>query len=37
MLLQKFPTFTLTDLNGQPFSTDDLLGKKTLLFMWASW
>lgn len=37
MLLKKLPKFTFTGMNGEEFSTDQLLGKKTLIFMWASW
>lgn len=37
MLLKKIPNFTLTGMNGMEFSTDQILGKKTLIFMWASW
>jgi len=29
--------FTLPDLNGQPVSISEYRGKKTLIFMWASW
>lgn len=37
MLLKKMPNFSFIDLNGKEFSTERLLGKKTLIFMWASW
>lgn len=37
MLLEKMPNFTFTDLDGNEFSTEQLFGKKTLIFMWASW
>lgn len=37
MLLKKLPNFSLTTMSGEEFSTDQLLGKKTLIFMWASW
>ncbi len=37
MLLKKLPNIHLTSIDGSSFSTDQLLGKKTLIFMWASW
>jgi cytochrome oxidase Cu insertion factor (SCO1/SenC/PrrC family) len=37
MQLQEIPRFTLSDLDGNTFSTDSLKGKNTLIFMWASW
>lgn len=37
MLLEKLPSFILQDENGQTVSTDEFIGKKTLIFMWASW
>ncbi|TFB21790.1 redoxin domain-containing protein [Filobacillus milosensis] len=37
MLLEKLPSFELQDVNGNAMSTDDYRGKKTLIFMWASW
>ncbi|PLR77339.1 hypothetical protein CU633_11250 [Bacillus sp. V3-13] len=37
MLLEKLPDLSLTDMSGNPFSLKELQGKKTLIFMWASW
>jgi cytochrome oxidase Cu insertion factor (SCO1/SenC/PrrC family) len=37
MLLQELPAFTLSDLEGHPFSFESLKGKNTLIFMWSSW
>ncbi|WP_408005292.1 TlpA family protein disulfide reductase [Pseudalkalibacillus berkeleyi] len=37
MLLEKLPEVQLQDLNGNPYSTNQLKGKKALIFMWASW
>ena len=31
------PDFTLPDLNGKPRRLSDFQGKKTLLYLWASW
>ena len=31
------PALTLPTIVGQPFYLSDLLGKKYILFMWASW
>jgi peroxiredoxin len=31
------PDLTLRGLNGQPFSLRTLRGKRSLVFMWASW
>lgn len=37
MLLKKMPNVELEDLNGNPQSLHDLIGKRCLIFMWASW
>ncbi|HET7628717.1 MAG TPA: redoxin family protein [Bacillales bacterium] len=37
MLLEQMPKVTLRDLDGNAVSTEDYRGKKTLVFMWASW
>lgn len=37
MLLEKLPEIRMQDLNGNPYSTKQLEGKKALIFMWASW
>ncbi|WP_395940589.1 TlpA family protein disulfide reductase [Bacillus sp. HMF5848] len=37
MLLSKMKNVTLSDLTGNDVYIDDFKGKKTLLFMWASW
>jgi peroxiredoxin len=37
MLIEKMPNITLNDLQGNPISTHDYHGKKTLIFMWSSW
>ncbi len=37
MLLEKIPNVELEDLTGKPISLHDLNGKKTLIFMWASY
>lgn len=37
MLMEKLPSFTLQDENDEAVSTDEYIGKKTLIFMWASW
>lgn len=37
MLLTKMPTIELQTLDGETVSTNQLQGKKTLIFMWASW
>ncbi|MBM6617943.1 TlpA family protein disulfide reductase [Bacillus suaedaesalsae] len=37
MLLKKIPNFTLTDLQGKPYSFEKLRGQNTLIFMWSSW
>ncbi|WP_408006325.1 TlpA family protein disulfide reductase [Pseudalkalibacillus sp. A8] len=37
MLLEKMPSVTLTAMDGQAYSTQQLHGKKALIFMWASW
>ncbi|WP_425335429.1 TlpA family protein disulfide reductase [Salipaludibacillus daqingensis] len=37
MLLTTLPNIELQRLDGGTFSTDELQGKKTLIFMWASW
>jgi peroxiredoxin len=37
MLLKKIPNIELPDLNGKQVSIQDLRGKNTLIFMWASW
>ena len=34
---QLAPDFTLPDLNGNPRKLSDFRGKKTLLYLWASW
>lgn len=34
---QKFPEFTLNDLNGSPVSLEDFRGKVVVLNFWASW
>jgi len=31
------PDFTLPDLDGKPVRLSDFRGKKTLVYMWASW
>ncbi|WP_408640731.1 TlpA family protein disulfide reductase [Salipaludibacillus keqinensis] len=37
MLLNTFPSLELQTLDGGTFSSHELKGKKTLIFMWASW
>jgi peroxiredoxin len=37
MLLEKMPNVELQDLQGNAVSAHDFLGKKTLIFIWASW
>lgn len=37
MLLEKMPDVDLEDLDGNSVSLKEYLGKKTLIFMWASW
>ncbi|WP_456279180.1 peroxiredoxin family protein [Bacillus sp. AK128] len=37
MLLSKIEDFTLMDLHGKEVSITEYRGKKTLIFMWASW
>ncbi|WP_147803288.1 TlpA family protein disulfide reductase [Alkalicoccus halolimnae] len=37
MLLDKIENIALTDLEGNTVSLHDFHGKKTLIFMWASW
>ena len=31
------PDFTLTSIDGRQVSLSDYVGKKLVLFMWASW
>jgi len=33
----KAPDFTLPSLEGTPISLSDYVGKKVIVFMWASW
>ena len=33
----KAPGFTLPTVDGTPFSLSDLLGRKVVMFTWASW
>ncbi|MCA1030357.1 peroxiredoxin family protein [Bacillus timonensis] len=37
MLLTKIPDFKLKDMTGNEVVLSNYLGKKTLIFMWASW
>ncbi|TCT21728.1 redoxin [Melghiribacillus thermohalophilus] len=37
MLRKTIPDVQLPDLNGNQVSIRDFRGKKTLIFMWASW
>ncbi|MDQ0341093.1 peroxiredoxin [Caldalkalibacillus uzonensis] len=37
MLLSPMPEFKLKDIHGNIVSTANYIGKKTLIFMWASW
>ena len=34
---EPFPDLTLRGLDGQPFPLRALRGKRSLIFMWASW
>ncbi len=36
-MLVKNPSFTLSTTNNQVVNISDFIGKKTILFMWASW
>ena len=36
-MLVKNPSFTLSTTNNQIVNISDFIGKKTILFMWASW
>ena len=33
----KAPDFTLPTVDGQPLGLSDLLGRKVVMFIWASW
>ena len=33
----KAPGFTLPTVGGAPLSLSDLLGRKVVMFIWASW
>ncbi|MFE8702965.1 TlpA family protein disulfide reductase [Cytobacillus sp. FJAT-54145] len=37
MLLETIPNFKFEDIEGNEVSLKDFVGKKTLIFMWASW
>lgn len=34
---EKAPGFTLPTVDGTPLSLSDLLGRKVVMFTWASW
>ena len=34
---EKAPDFTLPTVDGLPLSLSDLLGRKVVMFVWASW
>ena len=34
---EKAPGFTLPTFDGSPLSLSDLLGRKVVMFTWASW
>ncbi len=34
---KKAPGFTLPTVDGDPLSLSDLLGRKVVMFSWASW
>ena len=34
---EKAPGFTLPTVDGTPLSLSDLLGRKVVMFSWASW
>ena len=34
---EKAPAFTLPTVDGTPLSLSDLLGRKVVMFTWASW
>ena len=34
---EKAPGFTLPTVDGAPLSLSDLLGRKVVMFTWASW